>query len=175
MSSPGTESPLPRERGYFVISPGEQISNKGLCGADVIKRKQMISMASGFPSGTSGKELAFQCRRPRDVSLIPGSGSSPGGGHSNPLQYSCLENPKRWTLVGYCSPGHKEWDTTEATQHTLMTSLSIPLLFSTGISVISRGQHCKSQAFTVDKWNLLDFPENFNFFGKVTLNVCPSG
>ena len=29
----------------------------------------------------------------RDVSLIPGSGRSPGGGHDNPLQYSCLENP----------------------------------------------------------------------------------
>ena len=24
---------------------------------------------------------------------IPGSGRSPGGGHGNPLQYSCLENP----------------------------------------------------------------------------------
>ena len=30
----------------------------------------------------------------RDVGLIPGSGRSPGGGHGNPLQYSCLENPK---------------------------------------------------------------------------------
>ena len=29
----------------------------------------------------------------RDSSLIPGSGRSPGGGHRNPLQYSCLENP----------------------------------------------------------------------------------
>ena len=29
----------------------------------------------------------------RDVGLIPGSGGSPGGGHGNPLQYSCLENP----------------------------------------------------------------------------------
>ena len=29
----------------------------------------------------------------RDASLIPGSGRSPGGGHGNPLQYSCLENP----------------------------------------------------------------------------------
>ena len=28
-----------------------------------------------------------------DVSLIPGSGRSPGGGHGNPLQFSCLENP----------------------------------------------------------------------------------
>ena len=29
----------------------------------------------------------------RDMGLIPGSGRSLGGGHSNPLQYSCLENP----------------------------------------------------------------------------------
>ena len=29
----------------------------------------------------------------RDAGLIPGSGRSPGGGHGNPLQYSCLENP----------------------------------------------------------------------------------
>ena len=29
----------------------------------------------------------------RNVDLIPGWGRSPGGGHGNPLQYSCLENP----------------------------------------------------------------------------------
>ena len=29
----------------------------------------------------------------RNTGLIPGSGRSPGGGHGNPLQYSCLENP----------------------------------------------------------------------------------
>ena len=29
----------------------------------------------------------------RDVGSIPGSGRSPGGGHGNSLQYSCLENP----------------------------------------------------------------------------------
>ena len=28
-----------------------------------------------------------------DVGSIPGSGRSPGGGHGNPLQFSCLENP----------------------------------------------------------------------------------
>ena len=28
----------------------------------------------------------------RDVGLIPGSGGSSGGGHGNPLQYSCVEN-----------------------------------------------------------------------------------
>ena len=29
----------------------------------------------------------------RDVGSIPGSGRSPGGGHGNLLQYSCLKNP----------------------------------------------------------------------------------
>ena len=29
----------------------------------------------------------------RDAGSIPESGRSPGGGHGNPLQYSCLENP----------------------------------------------------------------------------------
>ena len=41
-----------------------------------------------------GKEPTCQCRLDtRDTGSIPGSGRSPGGGHSNPLQYSCLENP----------------------------------------------------------------------------------
>ena len=30
---------------------------------------------------------------PGDMDSIPGLGSSPGGGHGSPLQYSCLENP----------------------------------------------------------------------------------
>ena len=29
----------------------------------------------------------------RDMGYIPGWGRSPGGGHGNPLQYSCLQNP----------------------------------------------------------------------------------
>ena len=31
---------------------------------------------------------------PVNADSIPGSGRSPGGGHDNPFQYSCLENPK---------------------------------------------------------------------------------
>ena len=45
-----------------------------------------------FPGGASGKELACQCRRCKRHRL-PGLGRFPGGGHGNPLQYSCLENP----------------------------------------------------------------------------------
>ena len=33
-------------------------------------------------------------REVRDTGSIPGSGRSPGKEHGNPLQYSCLENPK---------------------------------------------------------------------------------
>ena len=29
----------------------------------------------------------------RDAGSVPGLGRPPGGGHGNPLQYSCLENP----------------------------------------------------------------------------------
>jgi len=30
----------------------------------------------------------------RDMGSVPGLGRSPERGHGNPLQYSCLENPK---------------------------------------------------------------------------------
>ena len=39
------------------------------------------------------KNLPANARDIRDEGSIPGSGRSPGGEHSNPLQYSCLENP----------------------------------------------------------------------------------
>ena len=46
----------------------------------------------GFPDGASGKEPKNPPAYAGDMSLIPGSGRSPGGGHGNPLQYSCLES-----------------------------------------------------------------------------------
>ena len=38
------------------------------------------------------KNLSANAGHVRDVGSIPGSGRFPGGGHGNPLQYSCLEN-----------------------------------------------------------------------------------
>ena len=50
----------------------------------------------------------------RDLGPIPGSGRSPGEGQSNPLQYSCLENPHgERRLAGYSPWGCKESDMTE--------------------------------------------------------------
>ena len=52
-----------------------------------------------FPGGSVGKESACNAG---DLGLIFGLGKSPGGGHGNPLQYSCLENPHgQRSLVGY--------------------------------------------------------------------------
>ena len=51
---------------------------------------------------SAGKESACNAG---DPGSIPGSGRSPGGGHGNPLQYSCL--------AGYSPWGCKESDATE--------------------------------------------------------------
>ena len=61
-----------------------------------------------------GSEVKVSASNAGDLGLIPGSGRSPGGGHGNWLQYSCLENPHRQrSLEGYSPCGHKKSDTTE--------------------------------------------------------------
>ena len=45
---------------------------------------------SGFTGRSDSKESACNAG---DLGSIPGLGRSPGGGHGNALQYSCLEKP----------------------------------------------------------------------------------
>ena len=52
--------------------------------------KQLKGFSGGIPGGSDNKESACNAG---DLASIPGSGRSPGGGHGNPLWYSCLENP----------------------------------------------------------------------------------
>ena len=63
------------------------------------------------------KNLPASAGDPGDGGSIPGSGRSPGGGHGNPLQYSCLLAHGQRRLVGYNPQSRKELDMTEATQH----------------------------------------------------------
>ena len=64
-----------------------------------------------IPGGSDGKESA--CNE-RDLSLILGLGKSPGGGHGNPFQYSCLKKPHgQRSLVNYSPWDQKELDMTE--------------------------------------------------------------
>ena len=58
-------------------------------------------------------------RNLRDLGSIPRLGRSPGGGHSNRLQYSCPgETHGQTSLAGYSPWGRKESDMTEETRHT---------------------------------------------------------
>ena len=65
-------------------------------------------------------QVALVLKNPLDIAgdagSIPVLGRSPEGGHGNPLQYSCLENPHgQRRLAGYSPWACKELDMTEAT------------------------------------------------------------
>ena len=113
----------------------------GFPGSSVGKDSTCNAGDPGLISGlgrSPGKEIGypFQCSWAslvaRTVKNLPamqktwvrslGWEDSPGGGHGNPLQYSCLENPHgQRSLVGYSLWGCKELDTTEplSTAHSL--------------------------------------------------------
>ena len=82
----GSKTPTLSNMPHFFVS------------ASVLKRD--------FSSGTDSKESACNAG---DLGLIPESGRSPGEGNGNPLQYSCLENPKDrgvWRAIGSQRIGH---------------------------------------------------------------------
>ena len=65
----------------------------------------------GFPGGSDDKESSCNVGH---LGLIPGLGRHPGGGHGNPLQYSCLENAHGQRSLPGCSLcGCKDLDMTE--------------------------------------------------------------
>ena len=65
------------------------------------------------------KNLTANAGDIKDMGLIPERRRYTRGGHGNPFQYSCLENPLdrgAWLATGL-QQGHKESDMTETTQH----------------------------------------------------------
>ena len=72
----------------------------------------------------------------RDVGSIPGLGTSPGGGRSNPLQYSCLENGLQ--SMGSPRIGHdrarRHVDAPDAGQE-MLRQLTAPLLHGDATSL----------------------------------------
>ena len=80
----------------------------------------MYSIILDFPGGSDGRESA---NRAGDLGLIPGSGRSPGEGNHNPLQYSCLENPKDRGAWRATTPwSRKEMDTSSCQLYKLSRS-----------------------------------------------------
>ena len=71
-------------------------------------------MSKGFPGGSGSKNSACNVG---DLGSVPGLGRSPGGGHGNPLQSSCLEKLHgQRSLESYSPRDHTESETTEATK-----------------------------------------------------------
>ena len=70
----------------------------------------IVTNLMAFPGGSLSRESAYITE---DAGLIPGSGRFPGGGHSNPLQYSCLENPMDtgawWATIDRVSKCGTQW------------------------------------------------------------------
>ena len=67
---------------------------------NTVMRESVIKLELGFSGGSDVKETACNAQ---DLGSVPGSGSSPGGGHGDPFQYSGLENSMDreawWALV----------------------------------------------------------------------------
>ena len=88
-------------------------------------------LGSSFDSKESSCNVGY-------LGSIPGLGRSPGGGHGNPLQYSCLENAHgQRSLVGYGSWGRIELDPTEWLRTTHRVSLSFHCTPALTISILS--------------------------------------
>ena len=68
---------------------------------------------TGASQVAHSKEYALNAGDPG--SIFPGLGGSPGGGHGNPFQYSCLENPMDRGAWRATVHRVSELDTTEAT------------------------------------------------------------
>ena len=65
----------------------------------------------GFSGGSHGKESSCNAG---GLDSILGLGRTPGAGHGNPLEHSCLENPHaQRSLAGYSQRGRKEPDLTK--------------------------------------------------------------
>ena len=69
---------------------------------NIKKKKNQCNTACWATKVALVKNLPANAGDIRDPGLIPGSGRSPGRGHSNPFQYSCLENPmdrRAWKAI----------------------------------------------------------------------------
>ena len=78
---------------------------------ELLHRKFKLTVINmGFPGGATGNDLTCQCSRCKRHGFDQWIGKTPGEGHSNPLQYSCLENAMDrgawWAIVHWVA---KSW------------------------------------------------------------------
>ena len=102
---------------------------------------------------------------------IPGWGRSPGGGSGNPLQYSCLENPKDrgvwWAMVH----GFAESNTPERLTHThtqLLDNSALVSALQPRESAVSTALLTQMTLYTLKYWG------NLNSIWLQVLKICRS-
>ena len=97
--------------------------------------KHVVALVAKNPPASAGDK--------REVGLIPGSGRFPGGGHGNPLQYSCLEKSP-WTE----EPGGPQSMGSQRVRHDWATSLRFAFAIVTYKVLISAVQPSDSVIHT---------------------------
>ena len=94
---------------YMLVLDGKSL--RVLKGRGYILKRKGLYPELGFTGGSDDKESICSVAALGSISRV---GRSTGGGHGNPLQYSCLENPPGQRSLAGCSPwGRKESDMTE--------------------------------------------------------------
>ena len=139
LSSPVTSAPAPPLPLWPACVPGtpQPHDYNSLASFSHLCPSSVFSL--GLPSGASGKEPTCQCRIDvRDSGSIPGSGRAPGGGHGNPLQYSCLEDPMdrgAWGLQSTASQSQTQLKPFRTHTHSVLSTRSLKkvILFKTHI------------------------------------------
>ena len=101
----------------------------------------------GFPGGSAVKNLPANAGDAGDLGLIPGSGRSPGGGHGNPLQYSCLENPMDrgawWAAVHSGQRVRHDWSALAGTHLHCLPSKYVASIFYVVMSHLGNMVKCR--------------------------------
>ena len=114
--TPGAQVPLPLNVPQWHIDYFEL----KLLREDPIQESSQVTLVVKNPPANSGDI--------KDAGSIPGLGRSPGGGHSNPFQYSCLENPisrGAWWPTGL-QRVRQDWSDVAQCKRDNLTPLSLP-------------------------------------------------
>ena len=153
----------PKDTGVDSLSLLQGIFTIQESNHDLLHCKQILHQLSyqGSPGDTVVKSLPANAG---NAGLTPGLGRTPGEGNGNPLQYSCLGNPRdrggwRATIHGVA----KESDTTQRLNNNSPPGITLELL-----GPFSKGWHPQElRSSHSERWNFLK-----SFKSSVTNRVC---
>ena len=139
----------------------------------------MLSYSFINPGGASGKGLSLPMQETQKTGgSIPGWGRSPGGGHGNPLRYSCLENPMDrgawWAMVHRVTWVRHDWGDLARMQ----VSLHRNLLFDPKIFLTELGTYTSACRLLPEEENSMcpfDFGESTSYVERCWPRVVTTG